>query len=430
MFRIDTEEREMAYGRKWMDRIRAFGGGQSGSAAVTFALAIVPLLLCVGVAVDYMRYATARTSLQSALDAGALAAAAAEGLGNQARAQAGDDTFLHNLTGSVISEADVKRSFNLTGNTLTAKASFELPVTIMRLAGFDNMSVEVESQVEIPGKLRAEIALVLDYSGSMSDVLGGQVKYVAMKNAAKKLVDDLAAANPKNIKFALVPFSHHVWVSMPKQYVKGQSGTGTWTGCTQDRLYPLNLGDSTPTSDDATKWGQPISTAHASSGCSGYVPNHLVVQPLTDNFAAIDSQLDAMRPYAWTHIALGAEFGFQVLSPGAPFTEGSAYTDKSTRKIMVLLTDGMQTEPAFGPGVRNVVQGEKNLTSICGNAKDKGIRIITIAYNIDDSDTVGRLRDCTSNPDTDFFNIDSSNNVAGAFDAIRSQITAQVRIGK
>ena len=76
--------------------------------------------------------------------------------------------------------------------------------------------------------------------------------------------------------------------------------------------------------------------------------------PLTDDFTAIGKQLDVMKPYAWTHIALGAEFGYHLLSPNAPYTEGAAYADKTTRKVMVLLTDGEQTEPGFGSGSRSV----------------------------------------------------------------------------
>ena len=97
---------------------------------------------------------------------------------------------------------------------------------------------------------------------------------------------------------------------------------------------------------------------------------------------------------------------------------------------MVLLTDGEQTEPAFGPSLRNVNQGESNLSSICANAKARGITIITIAYNIDDTETVNRLRGCTTDPATNFFDIGSDNNVASAFESIKKQITAQVRIGK
>ena len=75
-------------------------------------------------------------------------------------------------------------------------------------------------------------------------------------------------------------------------------------------------------------------------------------------------------------------------------------------------------------------EGESNLSAICTNAKARGTTIITIAYNIDDSDTVDRLRNCTTDPASSFFDIGTDNNVASAFDAIKKQITAQVRIGK
>ncbi|HUR43597.1 MAG TPA: VWA domain-containing protein, partial [Aestuariivirga sp.] len=267
-------------------------------------------------------------------------------------------------------------------------------------------------------------------SGSMTETLNGEIKYIAMRNAAKGLVNGLAAANPANVKFGLVPFSHHVWVSLPAQFVKGGGGSGTWTGCTQDRQDPYNLTDATPTSANASKWNQPNSPAHASDGCGPYVPNGLIVTPLTNNFAAIDAQLNAMKPYAWTHIALGAEFGFHLLSPNEPFTEGVAYSDTTTRKIMVLLTDGKQTEPAFGSGGRTVAQGEKNLELICENAKSASITVMTIAYNIDDATTVDRLRNCTSDPAKDFYSVEDGENIATAFDAVKQQITAQIRIDK
>ena len=59
-----------------------------------------------------------------------------------------------------------------------------------------------------------------------------------------------------------------------------------------------------------------------SSGCSGYVSNNLVMKPLTNDFAGLKSRLDMMTPYAWTHIALGVEFGFHMLSDNAPFDRG------------------------------------------------------------------------------------------------------------
>ena len=72
--------------------------------------------------------------------------------------------------------------------------------------------------------------------------------------------------------------------------------------------------------------------------------------PLTNDFTYLKSRLDMMTTYAWTHIAVGVEFGFQMLSDSDVFAGGVSYDDEETQKFMVVLTDGAQTEPAFGPG--------------------------------------------------------------------------------
>jgi von Willebrand factor type A domain len=301
----------------------------------------------------------------------------------------------------------------------------------MAVGGINVMQLSAMTEIAIPDDKNAEIALVLDYSGSMEDKIAGGVKYIAMKNAAKKLITDLQEANPTKVKFGLVPFSHHVYVTLPKAYVLGQTGGGSWTGCTQDRPYPANTTDDTPTASNATKWGQPQAPDHADSGCSGYAAHNLRVTPLTNDFSGLKSQLDSMTPYAWTHIALGVEFGFHLLSDNAPFTTGVSYSDKKTEKIMIVLTDGEQTEPAFGPGgVRNVSQGEKNLEELCQNAKAKGITMMTVAYDLDDSSTRNRLRDCSTDPAKNFFVATNTAAVASAFDNIKNAITAQVFISK
>jgi hypothetical protein len=65
-----------------------------------------------------------------------------------------------------------------------------------------------------------------------------------------------------------------------------------------------------------------------------------------------------------------------------------SYDDEETQKFMVVLTDGAQTEPAFGPGgARTVSQGESNLEAFCTNAKTARITMITIAYDLGDNAT-------------------------------------------
>jgi hypothetical protein len=153
---------------------------------------------------------------------------------------------------------------------------------------------------------------------------------------------------------------------------------------------------------------------------------------LTNDFGAVTDQLDVMRPYEWTHIALGAEFGWHVLSPNAPFTGGSSYSDKGTQKVMVLLTDGLQTEPAYGPGngKRSVGNGERNLETICAGMKKDDITIVTVAFDLHDTATRRRLRNCATDPDKNFFVAEDDEDIAQAFEEIKSQIAAKIYISK
>ncbi len=417
--------------RKIASQLKAFATNQHGTTAVTFALSIVPMMLMVGAAVDYMRYTNAETKLQAALDSGALAVATTAGSTSQKK-KAGDETMAANLKSIGLDPGRVTYNFVISGNTVKATARHVMPAGFMQIAGLTQFAALAETDISIPESGKVELALVLDYSGSMEETAGGQVKYVAMKNAASKLVTDLDKASPGKVKVALVPFSHHVYVTLPNAYVRGQSGAGSWTSCTQDRRYPHNLTDATPGTDNATKWNQPVANIPQQSkwGCDGYAPRNLKLLPLTTDIAKVKGQLAAMLPYQYTNISLGAEFGYHVLSPNAPFSEGASYADTKTRKVMVLLTDGRQTAPAFGPGVRSVEQGEANLETICENMKASGITIVTIAFDLRNAATRQRLSDCSSDPSKDFYVAEEGDDLSAAFEDIRRKISAQVFISR
>ena len=411
--------------------VKKFSTCQRGSIAVFYAISAVPIFVAAGSAIDYVRYLANTTELQAALDSAALAAAATPEATDVERLALAEATFVRNLEGGDLAGVAITRSFDIEDDAVIAAADMDMATSLMQFAGIMKMKLSIGAEVAVPGNKKAEIALVLDYSGSMNESIAGGVKYVAMREAAKNLISDLEAANPDKVEFALVPFSHHVYGTFDKAFILGQSGSGTWTGCTQDRKYPYNLTDATPTADNNTKWGQPQAPVHASSGCSGYPSNNLIMEPLSNNFDDLRTRLDEMTPYAWTHIALGVEFGFHMLSNNAPFDTGVSYDDDETEKFMVVLTDGYQTEPAFGPGsIRTVAQGESNLETLCANAKAKGITMITIAYDLDDTATRNRLKNCATDPDKNFFVATDTAAVASAFDNIKSIITAQVFISK
>ncbi len=414
-----------------MNLFKRFSANTKGTIAVTYALSLVPILAAAGAAIDLARYSSMQTQMQGALDASTLAAAAAKDKSVAERVQIGKDAYAANMTKGFASNYTSTIAITVTNTDVKATAAATLPTTILAAAGVNSFDVNISADVNIPEIKKAEIALVLDYSGSMGDVAGSEVKYIAMRQAAIKLIDDITKDNADKVKFALVPFSHSVYTTLPKSSVLGQSGSGTWTGCTQDRKYPYNLTDATPTSTAGTKWGQADAPDHAAWGCNGYIARDLKIRPLTNDFAAVKSQLNTMYPYAYTHVALGVEFGYHVLSPNAPYSEAVSYGDTGTIKYMVVLTDGAQTEPAFGPGsTRTVAQGDSNLEALCTKAKASGITMITVAFDLDDNSQTQRLKACATNSATDFYAANTSSEVANAFQTITNAITATAFLSK
>ena len=408
-----------------------FMSDTGGNVAIIFALSVVPMLLAAGSAIDFVNAANTKTQLQAALDSGALAAAASQNLSDSEREHVAKMVFAQNFKSR--NGQTPPTTFAIDNDQITMSADFAMPTAFMRLAGINTMDIGSSVTVNLPEMKSAEIVLALDYSGSMGEYVSGKQKYVAMREAAIQMVDDLTAGEAADkVRFGLVPFSHHVNVTLPGKYVVGADPTTDWTGCTQDRQYPHNLGVETPDElDDATKWGQPQAPEHASSGCSGYAPRSLTVRPVSDQHDEVKDQLNDMQPYAWTHIALGFEFAWNLLSQNAPFTDVAPDGDDDTMKVIVLLTDGRQTEPAFGPGAsRNVAQGENNLETLCENAKTSGIRVITVAFDLQHQDTEDRLKGCASDPDKDFFIADDGAELANTFEAIRSELQQAIYISK
>jgi Flp pilus assembly protein TadG len=294
-----------------------FGNDDRAGVALLFGISAVPFMLAAGVAVDYSRAIDLKTEMQAALDAGALAAAASRSMSDGERITLAKRSFSSNFR----NRFGVKPvpTVTLANDTVHASATAALPTTFMKLAGISKMEVGANVQIRIPGQKDAEIALVLDYSDSMNDppVGGGRVKYLSMRDAATQMVSDLTTGEAaKHVKFALVPFSHHVRTSLPGSMVVGEKPGTTWTGCTQDRRSPYNLSVEAPDpKNDNSRWGQPVHPMNQSRTCRLFVPYGLILKPLSSEQDAVKRQLQAMRPTGMTHIALGFEFGGMCCRP-------------------------------------------------------------------------------------------------------------------
>lgn len=398
-----------------LSRFSSFLHNKKGNTGILLALSAVPLLIAAGSAIDYIGAVNLRTRIQAAVDATALAVARAETKTNDERIEIGQDYFKSNMDSDFTVEPDIK----INPDSITVSINTERKTAFMRLAGIDEVPIDVMAEVTRAKSKNAEVVLVLDYSYSMV----AKNKYVSMRNAAGNLIDKLAESEVSSLKFGLVPFSAMVRLSMPKSFVTQNSATPTWTGCTQDRKYPYNTGDTTPASSNDTKWGyiDPIGENAAPYNCQAYDSKKLDVVPLTDDLDDVKSRMQAMQPVGNTNIPLGVEFGWHVLSSNEPFTEGAPYDDTETMKFMIVLTDGVQTSRQWGPkNNRSVDNGNANLVTLCSGVKDRGITVYTIAYDVKSAAVTDLLKACAG---SNYFNSsDSAEEIDAVFNEIASRI--------
>ena len=211
--------------------LRSLGRETSGTVAIVFGLAVVPVIGLIGAAVDYSRAVGARATLQAATDAGVLQAAqTAGGLSHAAQLQRIKDVITGRLAGTPLSGIDV--SVTSSNGSIQVKASGNVPTTIASLLGHKTVPVSATTQA-VWGVQSVEIALVLDNTGSMDETLGGQKKITSLISAATNFITAMQSASgaQSSIKVALVPFDTSVNV-----------GTGNLNACFVDRKNISNYG--------------------------------------------------------------------------------------------------------------------------------------------------------------------------------------------
>jgi Flp pilus assembly protein TadG len=143
------------------------------------------------------------------------------------------------------------------------------------------------------------------------------------------------------------------------------------------------------------------------------------ITPLTSDRTTLDTRIDNLVANGNTNISEGTAWAWRVLSPTAPFTEGRSYTDRSSKKILIVMTDGdnmfqarsnhnASVYAAYGYGSQdrlsaahtaadfNAGLNSKTL-SVCSNAKRAGIVVYTVAFGTEISTTgLELLQDCAT----------------------------------
>ncbi|HMN72256.1 MAG TPA: pilus assembly protein TadG-related protein [Rhodoblastus sp.] len=459
--------------------MRRFRNDRSGAAAVFFAIALFPILLCAGAAVDYASAIRMRTTLTSSLDSAALSVAVAKSSGQNvnladaALTQAVQKALQASL-GPFAASANVAATASIDGSgALAASAQIGVPTRFMSLVGIRSINVTATTRVSMSAG-PVELAMVLDTTGSMAGA-----KIAALQTAATSLTNTLFSVPnaTSNVKMAVVPFTDYVnigladrnasWLTGAQDYTTPASGscqdypnmvctggyttvnatctndgvsspcsyqacngytqqgtyqwcptpvTHSWYGCVGSRNYPTDVGASADVAD-ATN---PV-PALLDYGCA------TALQRLTNNQSSIQTAINNLTASGETYIAPALLWGWRVLSPYTPYADGAAYNSRA-RKYLVLMTDGYNTHSPNYPDHEGTDTSTANdLTAqTCTAIKAKGITIYAVAFQVSDPTIKAILQNCATTS-SGYFDSASSLDLLTAFQQIGAAIT-QVRI--
>jgi Flp pilus assembly protein TadG len=337
-------------GRQMLCIIRRLHKEDKGNIALIFAFSLMPLIAAIGAVIDYGRASNALAILQNASDSAALAAGNLPATLSRADQVTKTKAWVRaNMTSAPkdITLVNVDVTFPDKGQVQVTSEAV-IPAYFMSLFGIDNIPISVVSLSKW-GTTKLEVALVLDNTGSMA----GQ-KLNELIKASTNMVNTFSAAarSPGDIKVSIVPFNTTVKPgpffntsmlrfnpnSGPNETKIANSLSG-WTGCVIDRDQPYDVSDASPSSS-SSKF-----PAAQSKYCNSTLQ---AIQPLDYDWIELKRQINNMQAVGNTNVTIGLMWGLATLTPTAPFTEASSITDsKELRKVIILLTDGDNTEYRF-----------------------------------------------------------------------------------
>jgi Flp pilus assembly protein TadG len=437
--------------RAVLDRMRrlfaAFRASQDGNVAMMFTLVMIPVIGLTGAAIDYTRASSARSAMQAALDATALAM-------SKEAASISDESVLNTKAQAYFNAAftrpdapGVVISAHYTtedGSALNVSALGSIATSFMGILGINQIPIASTAKT-VWGTGKVRVALVLDVSASMGS--GGRM--TALKSATKDLITKLenASSAPGDVQVAIVPFNKNVnagpgnhtatWISWgdwdnrngtctnysnwngwgpPKKKSDCTSHSGTWTvaghstwdGCVMDRDQDYDVQKTTPDPNTAAT----LFPAQQYSDCPESVMS------LNYNWTSLRSKVDALTPVGNTNQPIGLAWGWMALTQDAPMS-APPLPSGTTQHFIVLLSDGENTEDRWYDGWGAEANINARQTRICDNIKAANVQIYTVLL-INGNESL--MRSCASKSDM-FFKLTTVDQVAGAFNAIGTQIS-------
>lgn len=245
------------------------------------AAAMLPLIALVGSGIDASRYFMAAARLQSACDAGALAARQAMLDHNftAAHRQTGLNFFDQNFQDGLFGSSNGTRNYTSTdAGEVTGTASIRLPTSIMNIFGFTNFDINVSCTADI-NISNTDIMFVLDVTGSMNcsqsspgcgnngNVEASDALIRGLRTAVMSFYDTVQASTSPaaQVRYGVVPYAANVNVgfSLPRQFM---ANTHTY----QSRVPRFQNVLEWQTVSDQTDWMPRVTSNFGSSNTDLY----------------------------------------------------------------------------------------------------------------------------------------------------------------
>jgi len=443
-----------------------FSRDERGSVLPFLAVVGVAIIAATGFGIDGARLMLLHSSLQRAIDAGALSTVAKLDAAT-IDAQLTKFTNANFAGGSVGANIDAMTwTLSSDKKTLTVNATASTPATLLSIVGVQKLSTSVESVIErSSGGL--ELALVLDNTGSMA---GTGLK--SLQTSSNTLLDILFGdkTTVENLYVGIVPFSQTVNIGKSHtSWLKSGSaaaldwGPTSWGGCVEAFSTSADdASDATPSSkpltpyywEDSTQndwisinlFGKKTydSTLNETNGPNKNCPAE--VTRLTNDKTKLVASIAAMKAVGNTHVNFGAVWGWRMLSPGwrglwggdmDKFQLPLNYNTPHMSKAAVIMTDGENTMSsdiytAYGwladkkLGTSNsltaVTALNTRLTTTCTAMKNAGVTVYTIAFDNPGTSVQNLLRGCASQ-NAFYFNSPTTADLQAAFKAIGDSLS-------
>ena len=419
-------------------------GEPRGNVAIIFALSVFPIMVLLGLALDWQQLSSSKERVQHLLDSAVIAGAREMQDGKTA---AEIDIYIKNyFTASMNSSgggatcADPVSTLDFTDRDVNISIACSQPTSLLQLIGAEKMDFSVSS-ASTYGIGNIDLAMVFDVSGSM----GSDGKMSALKAAARDAVDILVPETPSavqsgEVRIGMAAYSTMVDAGSYFKAVTNLNPTRTYTAtdtdvthtcvdwsyygycrdwetetvttpvsktitntCVKERVGVDAFSDAKPA---ANAWLEAAEANYVDNNSGGYwkveTCNDVDPLPLTNDRDALNTYIDSLSPNGYTAGHLGIAWGWYLISPDwdnvwPADSDPYAYEDPDTVKAMILMTDG-EFNTVYNTGEGNsFAQAQK----MCDEIKKEKIRVYTVAFN---APPAGKqiLSYCASGPDYAF----------------------------